>query len=152
MQPKLILDRAQCFCVAKTTSNRTRTQAMHFALRANGKAKLGILSPRDSFLCGLPVRHVPSLSWPPFVGGPATGKGGARGAAGGGEEPGRSSSRLAARAPRRSMTRIGHSTVELSVLSSNRSWASSPPGGGPSPRRALPRRRPLPTSMEQHRR
>jgi hypothetical protein len=42
---------------------------MHFASRANGKAKLGLLSPHDSFQCGLPVRHVPAMSWPPSVGG-----------------------------------------------------------------------------------
>jgi hypothetical protein len=77
MQPQPILDHPQCFCIAKTASNGGRRRRTHFASHANGKAKLGPLSPRDSLLCGLLRATHPRLR--PERGG--------RGVAGRGEEP-----------------------------------------------------------------
>jgi hypothetical protein len=48
------------FWDSKAPSNKRRRSTMPFASHANEKAKLGPLSPRDSFLHGRCVRHVPA--------------------------------------------------------------------------------------------
>jgi hypothetical protein len=48
------------FWDSKAPSNKRRRSMMPFASHANEKAKLGPLSPRDSFLHGRCVRHVPA--------------------------------------------------------------------------------------------